>query len=116
MKTIKFNLSRFNLIFLIASILVMEFCLMIFPGIRYIYAGLGASLPAPAEFFYEQCWAIQTHPLIAFVGFGGYYAVSIYTANAKINAAVNMALLLYLAVMMAGLGLPLIKIGQEVSG
>lgn len=116
MKASTFDLARLNLLFLVVSMLVMDFCLMIFPGLRDVYWRLGASLPVPTDYFYPQCWMIQTHPIITLAGLAVYYAFSVYVGKPKMNAVVNFGLLLYFAAMMAGLGLPFLKMGQAVGG
>lgn len=60
---------------------------------------------------YTQFQAIAQHPVITLGVFAASYALLLGFANARINAAVNAALLFYFAFLLLALGLPIANMG-----
>lgn len=111
MKTTAFKTAKLDLAFVAVALIYVLFGGLVFPLIRRFFEQVGGALPPPVQVAYTQFQAIAQHPVITLGVFAASYALLLGFANARINAAVNAALLFYFAFLLLALGLPIANMG-----
>ena len=66
--------------------------------------------PPLSEFSFAQCSLIERHPVFALIAFGSWYLFSLVALQSKLHYLSNLILLLYLAIIMFGVGAPLMRL------